>query len=78
MLLFAGLHAIEVIGEAARVSGETRQAAPDIPRNAIVGMRNRLIHGYFDIDTTIVWKTVSAEIPGLLPKLTALVSAPNV
>ena len=51
MLLFAVVRAIEVIGEAAaKVSAETRAAAPVIPWGAIVGMRNRLIHGYFDID----------------------------
>jgi uncharacterized protein with HEPN domain len=35
-------------------------------------MRNRLIHGYFNIDVTIVWKTVSIEIPSLLAKLRAI------
>ena len=76
MLLFAVVHAIEVMGEAAaRVSDETRRVAPDVPWGAIVGMRNRLIHGYFDIDTGIVWKTVSVEIPTLLPKLRALAAA---
>jgi len=73
MLLFAVVRAIEVLGEAAaRVSDETRQAAPGVPWNAIVGMRNRLVHGYFNIDVDIVWKTVSSEIPALLPKLRAL------
>lgn len=73
MLLFAVVHAIEVLGEAAaRVSDETRQVAPDIPWSAIVAMRNRLIHGYFDIDTAVVWKTISVEIPALLPKLRSL------
>jgi uncharacterized protein with HEPN domain len=77
MLLFAVVHAIEILGEAAaKVSDETRQAAPNIPWNAIVGMRNRLIHGYFDIDTAIVWKTISVEIPALLPKLRSLNSIP--
>jgi len=74
MLLFAVVRAIEVIGEAAgRVSHDTRALAPDVPWNAIAGMRNRLIHGYFDIDTEIVWKTVTEEIPTLLPGLRALV-----
>lgn len=78
MLLFAVVRAIEVLGEAAarmseeRMSEETRHATPDIPWNAIVGMRNRLIHGYFNIDVTIVWKTVSIEIPSLLAKLRAI------
>jgi uncharacterized protein with HEPN domain len=73
MLLFAVVRAIEVLGEAAaRMSEETRHATPHIPWNAIVGMRNRLIHGYFNIDVTIVWKTVSVEIPSLLAKLRAI------
>jgi uncharacterized protein with HEPN domain len=76
MLLFAVVRAIEVIGEAAsKVSEETREASPAIPWNAIVGMRNRLVHGYFDIDTRIVWKTVTGEVPALLPLLRALVKS---
>lgn len=73
MLLFAVVHAIEVLGEAAsKVSAEARAAVPGIPWSTIVSMRNRLIHGYFDIDTTIVWKTATDEIPELLPRLRAL------
>jgi uncharacterized protein with HEPN domain len=55
MLLFAIIRAIELIGEAAsRVTNETKDGIPDIPWIAIVGMRNRLIHGYFDIDADVV------------------------
>lgn len=73
MLLFALAHAIEILGEAAsKVSPEARAAAPQVPWAAIVGMRNRLIHGYFDINTTIVWKTATVEIPELVPLLRAL------
>lgn len=74
MLLFAVVRAVEVIGEAAsRVSDETRAANPAIPWSAIVGMRNRLVHGYFDIDTEIVWKTATGELADLLPRLRALI-----
>ena len=74
MLLFAIVRAIEVVGEAAsRVTNETREAAPEVPWTAITGMRNRLIHGYFDIDSDVVWKTVTEEIPGLRRSLKALV-----
>jgi uncharacterized protein with HEPN domain len=73
MLLFAIVRAIEIIGEAAgKITEETRRNHPTIPWQAIVGMRNRLIHGYFDIDTDIVWKTATAEIPSLLTQLRAL------
>ncbi|MBE0617428.1 MAG: DUF86 domain-containing protein [Proteobacteria bacterium] len=74
MLLFAIVRAIEVIGEAAaKVSAETRVASPAIPWGAIVGMRNRLIHGYFDIDTELVWVTATQEVVALLDHLRPLV-----
>jgi uncharacterized protein with HEPN domain len=74
MQLFAIIRAIEVIGEAgSKVTSEIKNDAPDIPGIAIVGMRNRLIHGYFDVDSDVVWKTVTEEIPALLRSLKALV-----
>jgi uncharacterized protein with HEPN domain len=73
MLLFAVVRAIEIVGEAAaRVSDETRASFTDVPWTSIVGMRNRLVHGYFDVDTEIVWRTVAAEIPTLLATLKRL------
>lgn len=38
-------------------------------------MRHRLVHGYFDVDPDIVWRTATEEIPGLIPTLKALYSA---
>jgi uncharacterized protein with HEPN domain len=76
MLLFAVVRAIEIFGEAAsRVLPETRDAAPQVPWAAIVSMRNRLIHGYFDTDTAVVWKTAATEIPALLEALRALAAS---
>ena len=73
-LLFAIVRAIEIAGEAAaKISPESRARAPDVPWQSIVSMRNRLIHGYFDIDRSIVWKTVQVELPTLLPALRALI-----
>jgi len=73
MLLFALVRAIEIIGEAAsRVSAEQRTASPTVPWTAIVAMRNRLIHAYFDIDRDIVWRTVTEEIPSLRSQLLQL------
>jgi uncharacterized protein with HEPN domain len=72
--LFAVIRCIEIIGEAAtRISETTRTAAPDIPWSAIVGMRNRLVHAYFDVDTDVVWKTTTIELPALRSQLLALV-----
>jgi uncharacterized protein with HEPN domain len=62
-----------VIGEAAsQISDETRSRAEDVPWRAMVGMRNRIVHAYFDIDADIVWKTAVEEVPGLLPRLREL------
>ena len=73
MLLFAIIRAIEIIGEAAsRMSEETQAAHGEIPWTAIIGMRNRLIHAYFDINTETVWETVTAEIPAVLNHLREL------
>ena len=76
MLLFAVVRAIEIIGEAAsKISVETRNATPEVPWAAIVSMRNRLIHGYSDIDRAVMWKTATAEVPALLSLLRALIAA---
>jgi uncharacterized protein with HEPN domain len=76
MLLFAVVRAIEIMGEAAsRLSGDAQAQISDIPWASIVGMRHRLIHGYFDVNTEIVWKTATVEVPALLEILTRAVSA---
>jgi uncharacterized protein with HEPN domain len=73
MLLFALVRTIEVLGEAAsKISEEMRATHTGIPWHAIIGMRNRLIHAYFEINPEIVWQTVTQEIPALLPQLRAL------
>ncbi|WP_371415675.1 DUF86 domain-containing protein [Azoarcus sp. DD4] len=67
------MRALEVVGEAAsKISEATRAALPQIPWRAVVGMRNRLIHGYFDIDTELVWHTVVDEPPDLIVRLQQL------
>ena len=48
VLTLALVKCIEIIGEAAKVSAETRASAPQTPWSDIIGMRNRLIHAYFD------------------------------
>jgi uncharacterized protein with HEPN domain len=76
MLSFAVIRALEVFGEAAsRVSNEFQKAHPHIPWRAIIGMRNRLIHAYFDIDYDVVWEAISHEIPQIIPELERLISA---
>ena len=69
-LAHALVRCLEIIGEAAsQVSQRTRDAHPEIDWSSIVGMRNRLIHAYFDVNLSIVWKTVTEELPQLLKDL---------
>jgi len=64
----------EIIGEAAtQVSDELREKTPEIPWFVIIGMRNRLIHAYFDINLDVVWKTSTEDIPLLISELTKLI-----
>ncbi len=73
MLQFALVRAVEVIGEAASgLPPEYKAGHTGIPWRAIVGMRNRLIHGYFQVDLNILWETVTRDIPALIPELQAL------
>ena len=74
-LQLAIMKAVEIVGEAAsRVGADTKQAHPHIPWAEIVGMRNRLVHGYFDINLVRVWETVEQDIPHLIVQLEGLVS----
>jgi uncharacterized protein with HEPN domain len=79
MLQFALVRAPEIVGEtAARVSERKRTGHPEIPWTANVGMRNRLAHGYIDVDREIVWRTVTESLPPLIVTLVALLSPPSI
>ena len=61
---------LEIIGEAAaRLSEPTRGRYPEIPWQPIIGMRNRLVHAYFDIDPEQVWKALTEDLPPLIEQL---------
>ncbi len=71
---YAVLKAIEVIGEAAtRVCAETKKSQPDVPWSEIIGMRNRLVHGYFEVNLKRVWDTVQNDLPALIDKVEQIV-----
>ena len=73
-LQLAVMKAVEIVGEAAsRVTADTRSTHPEIPWSGIVGMRNRLVHGYFDVNLLRVWETVEQDIPRLIAQLEGLV-----
>lgn len=64
-----------IIGEAATkvMDGYTdfTQAHPEVPWRSMRGMRNRIAHGYFDINLDVVWDTVQTALPELLRQLHA-------
>jgi len=63
------VHMLEVIGEAAaHVSADTRAILP-LPWLESVATRNRLAHGYFDIDEVVIWRTATEDIPLLAQAL---------
>jgi uncharacterized protein with HEPN domain len=62
-----------IIGEAATkvMDGyvEFAQAHASVPWRSMRGMRNRIAHGYFDINLDVVWETVQTALPELLKQL---------
>jgi len=72
MLALALTRLLEIVGEAAKAVSETTRAQYQaIPWKAIAGTRDRLIHGYFDVDLDIVWQIVSEDLPALIAQLGA-------
>ena len=70
MLAMATVHLIELIGEASHTVSETFQEKyPDIPWQTVIGTRNRLVHGYVDVDLDIIWTIVKKDLPPLIRSL---------
>jgi uncharacterized protein with HEPN domain len=69
----AVLHELLVLGEAVkRLSPSFRQRHAGIPWRAAAGMRDRLLHGYDDVDLELVWKTLEEDLPALIDRLKEL------
>lgn len=70
VLRLAVTHLLELVGEAAaKVPPETQARYPEIPWSKVVSTRNRLIHGYEDVDPNILWDTLTTNLPELLAQL---------
>jgi uncharacterized protein with HEPN domain len=73
MFVLSLVKAIEILGEAAfQISEPTRNELPSIPWADIIGMRHRLVHGYFDINLDILWQTVQGDLPALIAQIEPL------
>ena len=67
---YAVVRALEIIGEAARiVPDEVRTSLPELPWREISGMRNKLMHEYFGINSKVVWRTLQEDLPSIIPVL---------
>lgn len=61
---------LQNIGEAAsRLSLEPRSQYHEVPWQNIIGMRHRVVHDYFYIDLSVVWRACTTDIPALVPQV---------
>ena len=69
---------MQTIGEAAaRVSGPTREAHPEIPWKQIVGIRHRIVHDYLHVDYDVLWEVATRDLPVLVAQLERIAPAEN-
>ncbi len=72
---FAVVRALEIIGEAVkRLPEELCQKYPNIPWKGKAGMRDRIIHGYDNVDLRIVWDVVKQDIPKIKPQISKILT----
>ena len=70
LVMDAVVRNIEIIGEAAsKLPADFRRAHKEMEWEDIVGMRNKLIHAYSDVDAAIVWDVVVHDLPKLEEKI---------
>ncbi|MBR4274198.1 MAG: DUF86 domain-containing protein [Bacteroidales bacterium] len=75
MVYYAVVKNIEIIGEAANMlTAEFQIAHPETPWKMIKGMRNYIVHEYFQIDSNVVWNVVTQNLPELEAQVTEYLS----
>jgi uncharacterized protein with HEPN domain len=73
-LSLALVRLLEVIGEAAaRIPAPEQIRYPQVPWAQIIGLRNRLIHGYDSVDLDVLWQIVQRDLPPLVAAIEAIV-----
>ena len=72
--VYAVVRAVEIIGEAARhIPKSLREQYPAIPWSKATGIRDRVVHDYFEVDLPIIWKTVHQDLPALRRSVQAMI-----
>lgn len=69
VLQLALVQCVQVIGEAAARTGTIGRHRANLPWPSIVGMRNILVHAYFDVNLDAVWRVVQDDLPALVQEL---------
>jgi len=78
-ILFGGIvYHTMIIGEAAyKLSGVFVTAHPQIPWRDIADMRHHLVHGYYQVDSNIVWAVIQKDLSHLRKQISAILSETN-
>ena len=72
----AMVHLIQRLGEAAsRLTADFRAAHPEFPWGEMIGMRNRIVHAYHDLDPDVVWHIAKEDIEAVIASLERVLSA---
>ena len=66
MRVFAVVRALEIVGEAAKnIPVDVKENYPSVPWKEMAGTRDKLIHLYFGVNLSVVWKTIVKDLPPL-------------
>jgi uncharacterized protein with HEPN domain len=67
---FAVVRALEILGEATkRIPQTVREKHPEVPWRSMSGIRDKLIHDYVSVNLEVVWRTVTEDLPPLVPMI---------
>lgn len=79
MMYYAVVKNIEIIGEASNmITEEFRNTHPDTPWKLVNGMRNYIVHEYFQVDNNVVWDVITGDFPLLEKQIVAyIMEEPN-
>ena len=73
--LYAVIRCLEILGEAVRkIPKNVKERYPDIPWKEIAGIRDKLIHEYFGVDTQTIWDTIQEDLSPLKETITNIIN----